>query len=255
MNALKANIPRVFVAPEQIKDGLVSITGTETGHLSRVLRLGAGDVINILDGRGKSYEAAIEILRKGEIVCRITAELPAPAAPPLRVTLAQGLPKGDKMDFIIQKGTELGVSRVIPLMCRRTVVRLEGGSGDKKRERWQRIACEAASQCGRPDIPVVDGPMDWGRALAGLPEHTPALIPWEEEHNLSLKDFLREHNISKEIYVFIGPEGGFDREEVELAMEHGIRPVTLGPRILRTETAGLAVLTMILYQWGDLGGE
>ncbi len=255
MTVLKANTPRVFVSPEQIKDGLVSITGTEAGHLSRVLRLGAGDIINILDGRGYSYEAAIEFARKGEIVCRIVADLPAPSAPPLKATLVQGLPKGDKMDFIIQKGTELGVSRVIPLMCRRTVVRLEGGSGGKKRERWQRIACEAAGQCGRPDIPVVDEPLDWGRALALLPENTPALIPWEEEHSLSLKDFLRENTISKEIFVFIGPEGGFDSEEVELAMEHGARPVTLGPRILRTETAGLAVLTMILYQWGDLGGE
>jgi 16S rRNA (uracil1498-N3)-methyltransferase len=255
MTALKNNSPRIFAVPEQIKDGLVVITGPDVGHLSRVLRLGAGDVINVLDGRGKSYEAAIDLLRKGEIVCRIVAELPAPARPPLRVTLVQGLPKGDKMDFVIQKGTELGVSRVIPLICQRTVVKLEGKSGSKKRERWQRIACEAASQCGRPDIPEVDEPADWGAVLANLPGHAIALIPWEEENALSLKDILREKNSSQDIYIFIGPEGGFAREEISRAMERGVRPVTLGPRILRTETAGMAVLTMILYQWGDLGGE
>ncbi len=159
------------------------------------------------------------------------------------------------MDFVIQKGTELGVSRVIPLICQRTVVKLEGNSGNKKRERWQRIACESASQCGRPDIPEVDEPADWGAVLANLPGHAIALIPWEEENALSLKDILREKNSSQDIYIFIGPEGGFAREEIARAMEHGVRPVTLGPRILRTETAGLAVLTMILYQWGDLGGE
>lgn len=254
MTVVRAKGPRIFVAPEQIKDGLVAVKGPDVGHLSRVLRLGPGDALTVLDGRGKSYEAVIEAVRKGEIVCSIVQELPAPQRPPIRVTLVQGLPKGDKMDFIIQKGTELGVSRVIPLICRRTVVRLEDSGVNKKRERWQRIACEAASQCGRPDVPEVDTPAAWGPVLAGLPERAAALILWEEEKDLSLKEFLRENSSSREIVVFIGPEGGFAGEEIVQARERGVRPVTLGPRILRTETAGLAVLTMVLYQWGDLGG-
>lgn len=246
---------RFFVAPEQIKDGRIAITGPDVKHILKVLRLGTGDTITVMDGRGKSYEAVIEILRRGEVVCCIVKELLSPEGPPIRVILVQGLPKGDKMDFIIQKGTELGLSRVIPLICQRSVVKLERDSINRKRERWQRIAYEAARQCSRPDIPEVDEPKDWELVLTSLPEKATALIPWEEENTLSLKDILHRNNASEEIYVFIGPEGGFTQEEIGRARLRGVRPVTLGPRILRTETAGMAVLTMILYQWGDLGGK
>lgn len=247
-------MPRFFIAPEKINDGRVYITGPDVNHIVRVLRLGAGDGITVLDGRGMAYEAVIERTGREEVVCAIKKEYPAEGTPPLRITLVQGIPKGDKMDLVIQKGTELGVSRVIPLICRRAVVKLEGDKSERRKERWQRIALEAAKQCRRPDVPEVSEPAGWDRVLADLPPEAMAIIPWEEESIKSLKSVLQENDKREEIFVFIGPEGGFTPAEVERAREAGVRPVTLGPRILRTETAGLAVLTMILYQWGDLGG-
>lgn len=246
--------PRFFVDPGRINGSQVRITGPDVAHITRVLRLGKGGTLIVLDGRGRSYEAEIQSPGRDEVVCEIKKELLTTPACPVKVTLVQGIPKGEKMEIIIQKGTELGVSRVIPLVCRRAVVKLEGDRMLKKSERWQRIALEAAKQCRRPDVPEVAEPADLDEVLAGLPEKCVALIPWEEEDVLSLKDILYKNNAVEEIYVFIGPEGGFAPEEAERARAAGVRPVTLGPRILRTETAGIAVLAMVLCRWGDLGG-
>lgn len=247
--------PRFFVDPGRINDNLARITGPDVIHITRVLRLGKGSTVVVLDGRGRSCEAEIVSSGRDEVVCEIKKELsPAPACP-VQVTLVQGIPKGDKMDTIIQKGTELGVSRVIPLVCRRAVVKLDGERISRKVERWQRIALEAAKQCRRPDVPEVSEPAGLNSVLAGMPENCVALIPWEEENRNSLKDILYKSSAVEEIYVFIGPEGGFTSGEVEQAQAAGVLPVTLGPRILRTETAGIAVLAMVLCRWGDLGGH
>ncbi len=246
--------PRLFVSPERIANGCVSITGPDVIHISRVLRLKAGDVLTVLDGLGKSYEAVIRTSGRDEIVCAINKELPASVLQRVKVTLAQGIPKGDKMDMIIQKGTELGVSRVIPLICKRSMVKLEGEKLARRRDRWQRIALESAKQCRRQDIPVVSEPAGLEQVLANLPGEAMALISWEEEKSNALKDVLCQNAVKEEVYVFIGPEGGFAFDEVDQAVARGVCPVTLGPRILRAETAALAVLIMILYQWTDLGG-
>jgi len=247
-------LPRFFVSPKQIEAGRVYLNGPDVVHIAKVLRLSAGDRLVVLDGQGKSYLAVLEQICKGEVSCAIEKELAAAAGALLKVTLVQGIPKGDKMDLIIQKGTELGLNGLIPLLSERAVVKLEGDKLFKRRERWRRIALEAAKQCRRPDIPEISVPKSWEQALADLPPDAVALIPWEEENAESLKGFLQHSKPPEEIFVFIGPEGGFSAGEVERARLHGVRPVTLGPRILRTETAGLAVLAMILYQWGDLGG-
>ena len=228
--------------------------GSGCVHITRVLRLCRGDRILVLDGRGKSYQAVIEDAGRTRVICAVTGEIPVFSSPGPRLTLVQGLPKGDKMDLIVEKSTELGISRIIPLVCERTVLKLEGDKLSRRRERWLRIAREASKQCRRPDVPEVDLPGGWDQALRDLDRAT-ALIPWEEENVLTLKSFLRENKPREQVYVFIGPEGGFTPREVERARSHGVRPVTLGPRILRTETAGLAVVAMILYQWGDLGGR
>lgn len=251
----ETNAPRFFVEPAHINDSLVRITGPDVIHITKVLRLGRGSTVVVLDGRGKSYEAEIQSPGRDEVVCRIKKELLTAPACPVHVTLVQGIPKGDKMDIIIQKGTELGVSRVIPLICHRTVVKIDADRMRRKGERWQRIAVEAAKQCRRPDVPEVSDAADLGHILAGLPKKCVALIPWEEECQVSLKDVLYKNTAGEEIYVFIGPEGGFTPGEVEQARAFGVRSVTLGPRILRTETAGIAVLAMVLCRWGDLGGE
>jgi len=250
----RANLPRFFVPREQIKAGRVSLSGPDAVHIAKVLRLGAGKNIIVLDGRGKSYLAVIEQAGRGKVDCTIQKEIYVATGPSLKVTLVQGVPKGDKMDLVIQKGTELGLSRVIPLITERVVVKLAGDKLLRRRERWQRIALEAAKQCRRPDVPEISEPQSLEQVLAFLPPGAAALIPWEEEVAGTLKDFCRCSPAPEEIYIFIGPEGGFTREEVESARIRGVRPVTLGPRILRTETAGLAVLAIVLYQWGDFGG-
>lgn len=250
---------RFFVEPSQIKKGFVTITGADVVHIRRVLRLGIGDTMTVLDGQGTAYKTRIAGMGKDSIHCEITKEYDAGGEPPVRVTLVQGLPKGDKMELIIQKGTELGVTTIIPAACRRSVVQLNPAKARDRRERWQRVALEAAKQCRRAIVPTVTEVKDLAGALRSISENALALIPWEEENTSTLKDVLRNHCSASgssdvsEVVVFIGPEGGFEPSEISLAQEHNVKPVTLGPRILRTETAGLAALTMILYELGDLG--
>jgi len=247
-------LPHFFVSAKQIKESRVSLSGTDAVHIAKVLRLGVGGRIVLSDGKGKSYLAMLEQVDNKGVSCTVEKEFAAVPQDLPKVTLVQGIPKGDKMDLIIQKGTELGLNGLIPLLSERVVVKLEGDKQFKRWERWRRIALEAAKQCRRPDMPEISGPKSWEQVLDALPPEAVALIPWEEETAESLKGFLQNSKPPEEIYVFIGPEGGFSPGEVERAQLCGVRPVTLGPRILRTETAGLAVLTMILYQWGDLGG-
>ncbi len=250
-------MPRFFVAPEQINNDQVYISGPDVNHINRVLRLGPGDGLLVLDGRGGAYEAVIEKACREQVTCTIKKEVAAGTGIPVRVTLVQGIPKGDKMDLIIQKGTEIGISRVIPLICRRSVVKLKGDKSLRRLERWRRIALEAAKQCRRADVPEVLEPAGWNRVWEDMPPEAAAFILWEEEKVRTLKEIFRRDRdmVGEEVYVFIGPEGGFTPDEVRTAVAHGMLPVSLGPRILRTETAGLAVLSIILYQWGDLGGE
>lgn len=248
-------MPRFFVSPKQVKEGRVTITGPDVLHIVKVLRLGSGDPLTVLDGQGKVYDAVVELTGREAVTCAIIKESGIGEAPSVKITLIQGLPKGDKMDLIVQKATELGVYRIIPLICDRSVVKLSGDKPQRRSERWQRIAHEAAKQCRRPDIPEVLPPAGWEEVLTGMPDGVNALIPWEEENRNSLKKILGESEPQGDFYVFIGPEGGFTAAEVELARSRGVRPVTLGSRILRTETAGMIVLAIMLYQFGDLGGK
>ena len=223
-------------------------------HISKALRMRAGDEIILSDGMGKSFIAVLDKVDREGVSCAITQPAPETAAPALRVTLVQALPKGDKMDYIVQKGAEIGLSGIIPLISERVEAKLTEDKRIKRTERWRRIAMEAAKQCRRPDIPQISPPRTWDEALEEIPQSACALIPWEGETKYSLKSFLRERPAPQEIYCFIGPEGGFSSSEIEKARRHGLLSVSLGPRILRAETAGLAVAVMLLYQWGDLGG-
>jgi len=247
-------MPRFFVAPEQVQGNSVTVTGPEVHHIKRVLRLGPGDIITLLDGCGNFWESSIESIA-GEIVhCQVLRQGRAGGEPPLRVVLVQGLAKGDRMDTVIQKGTELGAAAFWPVFCKRSVVRLDASKKASRLERWQRIAIGAAKQCCRALVPEVAEPLEWSAALDLIPPGALVLIPWENETSCALKDALQGRPRPDEIYLLIGPEGGLEHQEVEEACRLGGIPVTLGPRILRTETAGPATLAMILYQWGDLGG-
>lgn len=243
---------RFFVTPEEFRQDQIIITGPDVKHISRVLRLDRGDLVEVLDGLGLAARVRIEQVGKESITCLKEEEYTPPGEPPLKVTLLQGLPKGEKMELIIQKATELGVNAIIPVSCRRSVVQLDEKKAGSRRERWQRVAMEAAKQCRRPVIPGVGAVDDLSRILNAVPQGALLLMPWEDEKSQSFKDMLAGDRPG-EIYILIGPEGGFEPEEVSLSRKYGGVPVSLGPRILRTETAGLACLAAIMYRWGDLG--
>ena len=247
---------RVFVKPTQIKGGQAYITGAEMEHIDRVLRLSAGDEVTILDGLGGVFLARISGKNKDTVFCDIIRAGLPDNEPPVKITLVQGLPKSDKMDLVVQKGTELGLTGLIPLQCHRSIVKLDAKKAAQRQERWQRIAMEAAKQCRRANYTSVKQVMSLGEVLEALPKQVLALLPWEEEAGRGIKSLREKYEAlaPPEIYIFIGPEGGFTGAEVLRAQEYGVIPVSLGPRILRTETAGLAVLTMLMYEFGDLGG-
>lgn len=224
-------------------------------QMARVLRLAPGDRVAAVDPEG--WELVVELTRvdrhgaRGRVLSRERRE----TEPPLDIVLAQGIPKGEKMDFVVQKGTEVGVSAFLPTVTRRTVVDL-GDRWEGRRERWQRIAREAAEQCGRVRVPEVLPVMMLEQAVVELAAADLFLIPWEEERARGLRSVLREVSgagAPRSVAVLIGPEGGFAADEVRLAVSRGARPVSLGPRLLRTETAGLVVVAALLYELGDLG--
>jgi 16S rRNA (uracil1498-N3)-methyltransferase len=211
-----------------------------------VLRKQPGDLLMLLDGRGMEYIVRIATMERSEIDTEIV-ERRKRELPTVTVTLGQGLPKSDKMDFIVQKATELGVSSLVPLVTERTIVKVK--DEEKRNERWRKIAREAAMQSGRPDIPTVKtirSFSDFIHTLAPGPQ-TLFLLPWEEGTE-PVKNVLRGHPDAKHVVVLIGPEGGFSKAEADAARGKGFHLVSLGRNILRTETAAIAVLSIIGYE-------
>ena len=224
-------------------------------HITKVLRLVEEDVLEICDGERGVYTGEILSLSKTKIELKILKKCHSDTEPPIEVTLFQGIPKGTKMEMIIQKCTELGVYSIIPLNTTRTIVQLKDKKDEiKKRERWQKIAEEAAKQSKRGVIPQIGLPIDFSQLSDELSRFDFVIIPYEKETTLGLKAFLREKVGQKKIAIIIGPEGGFEETEIEIARELGSIPITLGKRILRTETAGFVVLSTLMYELGDLGG-
>ncbi|MBO8168819.1 MAG: 16S rRNA (uracil(1498)-N(3))-methyltransferase [Thermoanaerobacteraceae bacterium] len=244
-----------FFVPEVGKIGArIRIAGEEAHHLVNVLRLETGDLVAIADSSGKRFLAALEEMTREEVTAYLERELPS-GEPPLKLTLLQGVAKGDKFDFIIQKTTELGISAIIPVQAQRSVAKIKPERAAKRLQRWQRIAKEAAKQCGRARVPEIEEPATLERALQSLPGDTSIMIPWEDEKTVSIGEALRKHDFSRNIALVIGPEGGLTAEEVALAVSFGAIPVSLGQRILRTETAAIAAVAIVMYQLGDLGGQ
>ncbi|MDD6484657.1 MAG: 16S rRNA (uracil(1498)-N(3))-methyltransferase [Clostridiales bacterium] len=246
-------MPKFFTARENISQDTIIIDNEDVAHITRVLRLGAGDMITVCDGRGFDYEAEISDIEPKRIVCNILSRRSCQSEADIDVTLYQGIPKGTKMEYIIQKTTELGIKRIVPVKLARCVVKLEDKKAEeKKRDRWQKIANEAAKQCGRGVIPKVSMPVTIEEAARELRDADLAFAPYECEENTTLKKTLTSPESPKKIGFIIGPEGGFDISEIELLSKAGIPAVTLGRRILRTETAGEAVLAMVMYELGDI---
>lgn len=237
-----------FVVPDQVRDGYIEITGSDVNHMKNVLRMKVGEQLEISDGNNKKYLCEIETLGTDLVTVQILEERKAENELPSKLFLFQGLPKSDKMELIVQKAVELGVWELIPVATKRAVVKLDEKKAVKKRERWNGISESAAKQAGRNIIPQVKPVMNFREALRYAADLDVLLIPYElAEGILDTKERIRQIQPGQSVGIFIGPEGGFEREEVELAMEAGAYPVTLGKRILRTETAGMTMLSVLMY--------
>jgi 16S rRNA (uracil1498-N3)-methyltransferase len=245
-------VRRFTIAPERISGDRVAFDADESRHLSRVLRLGPGDVVTAADGRGGAWQ--VRLLTVGERATGAILGAAAPAAEsPLAIALVQAVPKGDRMDTVVRASTELGVARILPALTDRTVVRLDAARARDRARRWQRIAREAAKQCGRAVVPTVEAPRPLAEWIADEGEADLRLCFWEED-GVPLGRALEEHAGARRVVVIVGPEGGLAADEVARAGAAGYVAVSLGQRILRTDTAGPAIVAMLQYALGDLGG-
>ncbi len=234
-----------------------TFTGDDAHYLSDVLRMQTGESLILCDGARTDFTGLISALSHDSVTVSLIHRELNQTEPPYQAILYQGIVKGDKMDWIIQKGVELGVSAVVPVICSRSISKLEGKDIAKKLARWQKIAEEASRQCGRGHIPQVMPPISFAKAIQQSVEKSDLVfLPWEGEKSCPLSTVLErflEHQPQSggtrpKISFFIGPEGGFDPKEIDLSLQTGVSTVTLGRRILRTETAGLAVLSMLIYR-------
>jgi len=242
----------IFVDPAQMKGDLLYVTGKDVNHIKNVMRLKKGDEISVRTGQDdREYRYGIEEFTDSEVVCRLRFVKEADVELPVKVYIFQGLPKADKMELIIQKAVELGAAEIIPVEMRRCVVKLDGSKKVKKTQRWQAIAESAAKQSRRAVVPMVREPMTMEEAVRFAEQNTDVrLLPYElQEADGSTRDVMDGIREGSAVSIFIGPEGGFDPAEVELAREAGIRPISLGKRILRTETAALVALSFLIYHF------
>lgn len=239
-----------FVEPCQIQGNRIVITGKDVNHIKNVLRMKPGEEIAVSNGiDGKEYRCGIEEIFEDEVVCALRFVKEDALELPSKVYLFQGLPKADKMELIIQKAVELGVYQVIPVASKRAVVKLDEKKAKNKIERWQGIAEAAAKQSKRGIIPQIGPVMTMKQAVEFSKCAKVRLIPYElAEGMFKTKEIIEGLKPGEDVAIFIGPEGGFEEEEVKMASQSGIEPITLGKRILRTETAGMTVLSWIMYR-------
>lgn len=248
-------MPKFFTPIDHILEDTLTIDSEDVAHIKKVLRLSAGDIITVCDGKGFDYIVRIRQFLAGAIECEILEKYPVQSEADIQVTIYQGLPKAAKMDYIIQKTTELGVTQIVPCVMARCVAKLEDRKAEaKKLARWQKIAEEAAKQSGRGVIPQVAQPVNFQEAVRQMKQDDLCFVPYECEERKNLRSVLTEKENVRRISFMIGPEGGFSLEEIEFLRQAGVQTVTLGKRILRTETAGEAVLAMVMYEIGDING-
>ncbi len=246
-------MPRFYLAKGNIQDKRASIAGPELEHMKKVLRLKPGECVTLFDDEGWEHEAIIQSYGARDAQLEILTSFQPKRESPLDITLAQAIGKGEKMDWVVEKATELGVQAVLPFFSSYTVPRLTADKMQKRRSRWEKIAVSAAKQSGRTRIPKImevcgfDSMIqrDWSCELKVL------FCPEESVAGLNQLKAGREHLAS--VLLVIGPEGGFTSEEVEQASSHGFQTVQLGKRVLRTETAAVSVLSIVQFLWGDLG--
>jgi len=243
-------LTRVHVAGPLASGRRVRLQGNAASHVTRVLRLRAGAALIVFDGSGGEYEGRIDEARGGEVLVAVGARADAERESPLPLTLAQGVSRGERMDLVVQKATELGVSHLVPLLTERSVVRLTAQQSDRKVNHWRAIAAAACEQCGRNRLPSVAAPLPLAEFLknsAAATADTRLLL--SPTGTTTLKDVPRP---GAGITVLVGPEGGLTDEEEKSATAAGFTALRLGPRVLRTETAAIAALALLQRQFGDL---
>lgn len=248
---------RFYVSPEDVRDDKIYISGKEVRHIVKVLRLRKGDKIVAFDGSGKEYLASIERASQSEVVCVVEKVRFKKVSQRLSITLAQAIPRKQRMDYIIQKSSELGVSRIIPIQTVRTVVRLEGKNRQLRRKRWQKLAAEASKQCGRAFVCEIDDLRSFEDGLGKINDYDLALIPCLAEEAKPLNDVLISYKGKmkgpgerSKVLIFIGPEGDFTPQEIEEAKAAGAIPVTLGEYVLRSDTAAIISVAIVDYELG-----
>ena len=240
---------RFYADDQGVTGNAAYLCEEDARHATRVLRMREGEVCELF-ADGKRFSGEIASIGE-EVEVRITGEMPSTEAK-LRITLYQGLPKADKMELIVQKSVELGACAVVPVAMSRCVVQLDAKDGRKKQERWQKIAREACKQSGRCEMMQVLEPISFKQLLAKLPQHQAAIVPWEDARGYSLARFHQEHPEITDLAIVIGPEGGMSEDEIARMKEASCQSVTLGPRILRTETAGLCAMSALFCLYGDM---
>jgi 16S rRNA (uracil1498-N3)-methyltransferase len=245
-------MPRFYVSQPLIENGRLRVEGEEVKHVRKVLRLKSGDEIVVFDGAGKEYEGRIVEDGPSSVEIMVQNIFISEKESHLGITLAQSLLKGEKMDYLIQKATELGVKEIVPFFSSRSIPRFEKTNVLKRHRRWKKIAIEASKQCGRGIIPKIELLQDYSEMVRNISPGFLRLVLWEKE-GAGLKEILEGSKERKQIFFIVGPEGGLTPEEIGLAKQNGFAPVTLGKRILRAETASLCFLSILQYEWGDVG--
>ena len=247
---------RFFVDKKNIniENNTCIIEGEDVKHISKVLRCRIGEELEVCDNNNNEYICEITNIDKNQVELNILEKVDIQRESDLKIKVYQGLPKGPKMEMILQKLTEVGVDEIILVQTKRTVVKVDDKKEDKKLERWERIIYEAAKQSKRGKIPTLRGVLTFKEALADMKKNDFNIAPYENEKTKSIKQAIKGVNINN-IGIFVGPEGGFEETEIEAIEEIGGQSVSLGPRILRTETASLVASSIVLYELSDLGGD
>lgn len=240
---------RIYIEPENIIDTEMTFSIEQSHRISTVLRLKAGDSIIVFDGQGKEYRVILKKVKTNEIIGIIESMTLINRDPKLEITLIQGLPKFEKMDSIVQKATELGVKRIIPVITTRTIPSLTLQKTKLRLDRWQKIAISAAEQSGRTIIPLISPITNLDQGLLEIDSINLKLFFWEEERSVTLKSVLQKIDARNAAAIIIGPEGGFTKEEAKLAKQSEAISVSLGSQLLRTETAPIAALSILLYEF------
>lgn len=247
---------KFFVSKDNIKGDFASINGDDVKHIYKVLRLNVGDNIGINNCCGEEYLGEIISIDKSNVEVKLIKKLPINNESNLEIYLYQGFPnKPSKMDLIVQKSTEIGVRQIIPLITKRVVIKNESNN-NKKINRWRKISLESCKQCKRSLIPEITMPIEFETLNSELEKMDLIIVPYEDQKDLGIKSVIKSLEGMKinKVGIVIGPEGGFEESEIEYLKDSGAYIVTLGPRILRTETAGLVTSSIIMYELGDLGG-